>query len=77
MPTYASFDGFRVELRSRDHAPPHFHVVGADFHALVGIRDLRIMRGTITRRALAEVVAWASGRTDELMAEWRRLNERD
>jgi hypothetical protein len=35
------------------------------------------MRGTITRRVLAEVVAWASGRTDELMAEWRRLNERD
>ncbi len=77
MPTYKIFDAFRIELRSRDHAPPHFHAVGPDFHALVTIRDLQVLRGTITRRALSDVVAWADGRRDELMAEWRRLNERD
>lgn len=77
MPTYKTFDAFRIELQSRDHAPPHFHVVGPDFHALIAIRDLQVLRGTITRRALAEVAAWAGGRHDELMAEWRRLNERD
>ncbi len=77
MPTYATFDAFRIELRSRDHAPPHFHVVGPDCHALIAIRDLQVLRGTITRKVLAEVVAWADGRRDELMTEWRRLNERD
>ena len=77
MPTYKVFDAFRVEVRSRDHAPPHFHVVGPEVHALIKIKDLQVLRGTISRKAYVEVVAWAEAREDELMAEWRRLNERD
>ncbi|MET0368228.1 MAG: DUF4160 domain-containing protein [Methylobacterium sp.] len=77
MPTFHRFDGFRIDIRSRDHNPPHFHLIGPDFHALVGIRTLEVLEGTYTRKALSEAVAWAAGRTDELMVEWRRLNERD
>lgn len=77
VPTYHEFDSFRVEVRSRDHNPPHFHAVGPDFHALIGIRDLQIIRGEISRKAYAEVVAWASGREAELLDEWNRLNARD
>lgn len=77
MPTFHRFDGFRIDLRSRDHNPPHFHLIGPDFHALIAIRTLEVLEGTYSRRALAEAVAWAAGRTDELMTEWMRLNERD
>lgn len=77
MPTYKTFDTFRVGVRSRDHAPPHFHVIGPEFHALIKIRDLQVLRGRISRKAYVEVLAWAEDREDELMAEWRRLNERD
>ncbi|WP_409567604.1 DUF4160 domain-containing protein [Methylobacterium sp. J-030] len=70
------FDGFRIEVRSRAHSPPHFHMIGSDFHALIDLRTLQVIRGTYTRRSLAEVVAWASGQTEALMAEWRRPNER-
>ncbi|MCJ2012579.1 DUF4160 domain-containing protein [Methylobacterium sp. J-076] len=77
MPTVHRCDGFRIDIRSRDHNPPHFHMIGPDFHALVSIRTLEVLEGTYTRKALAEAVAWAGQRTDALMSEWRRLNERD
>ena len=79
MPIFKRFDGFRVDLRSRDHNPPHFHAIGPDFHALVRISDLDILQGSITRRAYAEIVQWASqlGVKAALFAEWERLNERD
>lgn len=77
MPTFKRFHGFRVEVRSRDHAPPHFHLIGPDFHALVDIRTLQVIEGTYSRIALAEVLAWAADHNDALLAEWSRLNERD
>lgn len=77
MPTYKAFDTFREEMRSRDHALPHFHAIGPEFHALIKIKDLQVLRGHISRKAYVEVLAWAETREDDLMAEWRRLNERD
>ncbi|MCJ2036408.1 DUF4160 domain-containing protein [Methylobacterium sp. J-068] len=77
MPTFQNFDSFRLEVRSRDHNPPHFHIVGPDHHALVNIQTLQVMEGTLTRKMLAEAVTWAAENTDALMNEWRRLNERD
>ncbi|KNY22885.1 DUF4160 domain-containing protein [Methylobacterium sp. ARG-1] len=76
MPTFHRFDGFRIEVRSRDHSPPHFHMIGPDFHALVDIRTLQVIQGTYSRKALAMVVDWASLHIEALMIEWRRLNER-
>jgi hypothetical protein len=52
-------------------------MIGPDFHALVEIRTMQVIEGTYTRAAFAEAIAWAAGRVEDLMAEWRRLNERD
>ncbi|WP_082531804.1 DUF4160 domain-containing protein [Methylobacterium sp. Leaf469] len=77
MPTFKTFDGFRLEVRSREHNPPHFHILGPDHHALVDIQTLQVIEGTCSRKMLAETVAWAADKTEALMTEWRRLNERD
>jgi hypothetical protein len=79
VPVYRRFDSFRIDIRSRDHSPPHVHVVGPGFHALIRISNLEIMQGTITRRAYAEVLEWANrtGVQAALLSEWERLNERD
>ncbi|WP_264051684.1 DUF4160 domain-containing protein [Methylobacterium flocculans] len=77
MPNFKEFDSFRLEVRSRDHNPPHFHIVGPDHHALVNIQTLQVIRGAFTRKMLAEAVTWAAENTEALMTEWRRLNERD
>lgn len=77
MPKFKQFDGFQIDVRSRDHNPPHFHVIGPDFEALVRMDTMALMAGRIPRKALAEAVAWASAHRTELTDEWRRLNERD
>lgn len=76
MPTFKQFDSFKIEVRAREHNPPHFHMIGPGFHALVDIRTLQVIRGTYSRKALAEAVAWAADQTNPLLTEWRRLNER-
>ncbi len=79
MPRFHQFAGFQIDVRCRDHNPPHFHVIGPDFHALIRIGTLQILKGRIPSKVLAEAVRWAA--IDEnhvaLVEEWRRLNERD
>ena len=76
MPKFHQFDSFRLDVRSRDHNPPHFHVIGADFHALIRIDTFEVIRGEIPSQVYKEVVEWTEERRDDLMTEWRRLNER-
>jgi len=35
MPTIAVVDGILIILYFNDHAPPHFHAQGSDFHARI------------------------------------------
>ena len=53
-----------------EHAPPHFHALYAADEAVIDIRDLRVMRGSLPRRALALVLEWAAEHRDELMENW-------
>jgi hypothetical protein len=39
MPTIAVVDGILIILYFNDHAPPHFHARGAEFHARIRIDD--------------------------------------
>ncbi|WP_338040071.1 DUF4160 domain-containing protein [Nitrosococcus halophilus] len=54
-----------------DHAPPHFHALYGEYEALIDIRTLAVMRGTLPRRALALVLEWASLHREELMENWK------
>jgi hypothetical protein len=38
---------------SRRRAPPHFHALYAEHEALIDLRDLGVIRGSLPRRALA------------------------
>lgn len=77
MPTFKRFDRFRIDVRSREHNPPHFHVIGPDFEALIWLSDLQVRGGSIPRKVYAEAVTWAAAHSAELLAEWSRLNDRD
>ncbi|HEX8832361.1 MAG TPA: DUF4160 domain-containing protein [Longimicrobium sp.] len=39
MPTIYVVDGFRVEIYTRDHRPPHVHVFYRDGEAIIGIGE--------------------------------------
>ena len=43
VPKFKQFDSFQIDVRSRDHNPPHFHVIGPDFHALIRIDSFEVL----------------------------------
>ena len=55
---------------STRHAPPHFHALYAEHEALIDLRDLGVMRGSLPHRALALVLEWAAEHRDELLEDW-------
>lgn len=70
MPTISVFFGLVIQMFWREHAPPHFHAVYAEFEAEIDIRTLEVIRGQLPRRALALVLEWAAEHRSELMEDW-------
>ncbi len=70
MPTISSFFGILIQMFWADHAPPHFHALYGEHEALIDIRTLEVIKGTLPRRALALVLEWAAMHRAELMEDW-------
>lgn len=70
MPTISMFYGIVIQMYAREHGPPHFHALYAEHEALIDARDLRVLRGSLPRRAMALVLEWAADHRDELLEDW-------
>jgi hypothetical protein len=76
MPTISAFYGVLIQMFWQDHAPPHFHALYGEFEALIDIRTLAVIRGSLPRRALALVREWATLHQNELMEDWKLCETR-
>jgi len=74
MPTIRRFANCKIAIYADDHNPPHFHIEGRGFRAIVEIETLDIRAGD-TRMA-SDALEWASNNRPLLQAEWLRLNRR-
>lgn len=64
-----------IRVYSNDHLPPHFHVLGTDFEALIEIATFEIMKGTLPKgRTRRTIIKWATDNKDKIIAEWNRVN---
>jgi hypothetical protein len=70
MPTISAFYGILIQMFRRDHAPPHFHALYAEYEAVVDIRTLEVIDGSLPRRAMTLVLEWAQEHGAELMEDW-------
>lgn len=70
MPTISIFYGIVIQMFWREHGPPHFHALYAEHEATVDLRELRVLEGSLPRRAMALVLEWAAEHRDELMENW-------
>ena len=55
----------------KDHGPPHFHALYAEYEVLVDIRTLTVIEGYFPNRAMSLVSEWARIHRDDLMEDWR------
>ena len=53
-----------------DHAPPHFHALYGEYEALINVKTLEVMQGSLPRRALVLVLEWATHHRGELLEDW-------
>ncbi|MEQ1353686.1 MAG: DUF4160 domain-containing protein [Candidatus Acidiferrum sp.] len=52
-----------------------FHALYAEHEALINLRDFRVIRGSLPRRAMALVMEWAAAdHRDEFMEDWNLCN---
>jgi hypothetical protein len=75
MPTIAIVDGILILLYFNDHAPPHFHAQGAEFHARIAIDDGSVLdvEGRLSPRHQRRLREWALAHRAELMDNWRAV----
>ena len=59
MPTIHTLGSIKIDVYSRDHLPPHFHVIYAEREALIIIRTLGIYAGSLPPAQLKTVLNWA------------------
>ena len=75
MPTIRRFAACKISIYADNHMPPHFHIEGRGFHALIEIETMIIRAGDIRRAA--DAMIWARENIELLRVEWARLNRKD
>jgi Domain of unknown function (DUF4160) len=70
VPTISVFYGIVIQMFWRDHAPPHFHALYAEYEALIDLQNFSVIRGSLPSRAMALVLEWADDHRDELLENW-------
>ncbi len=72
MPTISMFYGIiiRMYCAPKEHTPSHFHAYYQDYKALININTLELMEGSLPKKQLRLVLAWAELHQDELLANW-------
>lgn len=70
MPTISTFYGILIKMFFVDHAPPHFHAQYGEYKAVISIKELSVVDGSLPRRALNLVLDWAELHQEELLKNW-------
>jgi hypothetical protein len=71
MPEICRFLGISIGMYFDDHNPPHFHVQYNEFRALMEIKTLNIIAGSLPARIRGLVEEWAELNQDVLMSMWQ------
>jgi hypothetical protein len=76
MPTIKTIDSIKIDIYSREHLPPHFHVIYAEYEELIEIDTLQTYAGKLPITQKRKVIEWAIERKDYLKGIFKQLNPR-
>jgi hypothetical protein len=72
MPRISEFFGIAIYMYFREHVPPHFHAIYAEYEAEVELDGLTLLSGTLPPRVRGLVVEWAAMHRNELLQVWQQ-----
>jgi len=72
MPTISIFYGIiiRMYCAPSEHNPPHIHIYYKDEKAVIDIKKVELIDGSLNRKKLRLVLAWVELRQEDLLADW-------
>jgi len=76
LPTLKIIDSIKIDVYSREHPPPHFHAIYAEYEELIEIKTLTTYAGGLPKTQRNKIVQWAKDHQDYLMKNFERLNPR-
>ena len=76
MPTIKIIDSVKIDVYSREHPPPHFHAIFAEYEELIEIESLKTYNGKLPGTQRKKVTTWASENKAYLMGIFKQLNPR-
>ena len=62
--------GLRIEIRPREHAPPHFHVIGPGINASFSISNGEHLAGNLDSRQINKIQFWYEFSKHKLIQVW-------
>lgn len=62
---------YRLEVRERDHNPPHVHLFGGGIDVIIDLTTFAT-EGTLPKNLRNEVLTWIANNQDELFKEWQK-----
>jgi hypothetical protein len=75
MPVLSRFLGIVIYMHWREHSPPHFHARHQNEEVTVEIDSGRVT-GHMGARELSYVQEWRRIHHDELLANWKRAEQK-
>jgi hypothetical protein len=72
--TIRRFAACKIAVYADDHMPPHFHIEGRGFRAVVEIQTMAVRAGDV--RKAADAMAWARRNAAMLRSAWLSINRR-
>lgn len=71
MGTFLRVGAYRIEIRTREHGIPHFHVVGPEGDASVSIGELKILANSgVNSRDLKKICKLLEEHKETMMEIW-------
>lgn len=69
---YRFRDKYRIQLREKDHLPPHVHLTGGGIDVLICLHLVVPLRGYAPAVVLKEALDWVWDHREQLMEEWKQ-----
>ena len=74
MPLIHEFKGIKVYIYSREHRPPHIHVVYGEYEVLLSIETVEVYAGYIPGKQKKLAINWISENSDQALRIFYELN---
>lgn len=77
MGTFIRIGAYRIEIRTREHGVPHFHIVGPDGDASIAIDDFKVLaQSGVNTRDLKKICSVLEKHKETMLEVWNE-NQKD